>query len=311
MADRDDLPIVVREATSDADLEAWRRVRLAVLPGERALPVADMLAMQTPETAYLLAERGGRVVGSGLGDRSSFDYAGLHPRVLPDERRRGVGTAILRDLERRAIALGFTEAGTSVDDAGSVAFAERFGFREVDRQVEQVRTVADEPMPEPIAGVDVVSVSERPELWSAAYEPFALQAFADMATHAPIVVTREQWERDWLVWPEGMFLALAGGEIVGCGGLEYDADEPSRAEHALTAVARGWRRRGIATMLKRRALAFGTANGVTEVYTWTQLHNADMRALNERLGYETRQTSVTVRAPLPLPVPPDRDPAPG
>ena len=87
-----------------------------------------------------------------------------------------------------------------------------------------------------------MTVAERPELWAAAYDPFALEAFADFATYRPIVVTREQWERDWLVWPEAMFLALAGGEIVGCAGLERDDDQPDRAEHALTAVARGWRR---------------------------------------------------------------------
>ncbi len=82
--------IVVRVADSDADLEAWRQVRIAVLPNERALPVEEMRAMMTPETEYLLAELDGAVAGSGLGGRSSFDYAGLHPRVLPTapSRRR-------------------------------------------------------------------------------------------------------------------------------------------------------------------------------------------------------------------------------
>jgi mycothiol synthase len=292
--------IVVRVAESDSDLEAWRQVRIAVLPNERALPVDEMRAMMTPETVYLLAELDGELAGSGLGGRSSFDYAGLHPRVLPTTRRRGVGTSILRALEAHALALGFTEAGTNVEDPGSMAFAARFGFDEVDRQTEQVRAIGDEPMPEPLDGITVVSVAERPELWAAAYDPFALQAFADMATFRPIVVSREQWERDWLSWPGGMFFALAGDEIVGCAGLEYDEDTPERSEHALTAVARGWRRRGIAIHLKRRSLAFAAANGVTEVYTWTQVNNADMRALNERLGYATRSESITVKASLPI-----------
>ncbi len=296
--------IVVRVADSDADLEAWRQVRIAVLPNERALPVEEMRAMMTPETVYLLAELDGAVAGSGLGGRSSFDYAGLHPRVLPTARRRGVGTALLRTLEAHALALGFVEAGTSVEDPGSLGFAERYGFVEVDRETEQIRTIGDEPMPEPLDGITVVSVAERPDLWAAAYDPFALQAFADMATFRPIVVSREQWERDWLSWPEGMFLALAGDEIVGCAGVEYDDDTPHRAEHALTAVARGWRGRGIATHLKRRSLAFAAANGVTEVYTWTQSANADMRALNERLGYATRDESIRVKATLPLTWPP-------
>jgi mycothiol synthase len=293
--------LVIRPAETDADLEAWRRVRLAVLAYERALSVEEMRAMATDETLYLLAEVYGELAGSGLADRSSFDYAGLHPRVLPSHRRRGVGTAVLRALADHAIDRGFTEAGTLVDDAGSLVFAGRFGFREVDRQIEQLRTVGVEPAPEIPEGIHVVTLAERPELWAEAYDPFALEAFASMATFRPVVVTREQWERDWLSWPEAMFLALDGDEIVGCAGLEYDPDRPDRAEQSLTAVAPRWRRRGLATALKRLTLAFAAEHGVREIYTWTQRGNADMRALNERLGYRYGVESITVRGPLPLP----------
>ena len=276
------MAIQLRVAESDDDLEAWRRVRMAVLPNERCLSVVEMRETATRETLSLVAELDGELAGSGLAGRSSFGYAGLHPRVLPGVRRRGVGSALLQRLAAHGVDAGFTEAGTLVDDEGSMAFAERFGFREVDRQIA------------------VVTVAERPGLWSAAYDPFALEAYADFATARPVVVSREQWEHDWLSWPEAMFFDLAGDEIVGCAGLEYDADQPDRAEHALTAVARRWRRRGMASMLKRLTLAFAAANGVREVYTWTQLGNADMRALNERLGYVTRGVSITVRTTLPL-----------
>jgi GNAT superfamily N-acetyltransferase len=292
---------VIRVAESDADLAAWRRVRLAVLPNERALSVVEMRAMLDDETIYLLAELSGELAGSGLSGRSSFGYAGLHPRVLPSMRRRGVGTALLRALAAHAVGRGFTEAGSIMDDEGSLAFAERFGFREVDRQIEQTRTIGEEPIPSMPDGIRVVTVAERPELWAQAYEPFALQAIADMPTHLPVVVPREEWERDWLSWPEAMFLALDGDEVVGCAGLEYDADRPERSEHAFTAVAPRWRRRGLASTLKRLTLHFAAEHGVREVYTWTQRDNADMRALNERLGYVYGSESITVRGPLPLP----------
>lgn len=297
--------VIIRAAESDAELEAWRRVRLAVLPDERALTVDEMRAMATDETIHLLAELDGELAGSGLGGRSSFDYAGLHPRVMPGLRRRGIGTAILRALADHALAAGFTEAGSIVDDVGSFAFAERFGFREVDRQIEQTRSIGTEPWPTVPEGITVVSVADRPELWPQAYDPFAVEALADMATDRPVVVSREQWERDWLSWPEGMFIALEGGEIVGCAGLEYDPDRPDRSEHALTAVTRRWRRRGLASTLKRMTLAFGAEHGVREVYTWTQRDNGDMRALNERLGYVYGAESITVRSALPLAMPGD------
>jgi mycothiol synthase len=293
--------LVIRPAETDADLDAWRQVRLAVIPNERAPTVAEMRASATHETLHLLAEIDGELAGSGLAGRSSFDYAGLHPRVLPSHRRRGVGTALLRALADHAIERGFTEAGTLVDDAGSLVFAGRFGFREVDRQIEQLRTIGTEPAPEVPAGIRVVTLADRPELWTQAYDPFALEAFAAMATFRPVVVTREEWERDWLSWPEAMFLALDGDDIVGCAGLERDPDRPDRAEQSLTAVTPRWRRRGLATALKRLTLVFAAEHGVREIYTWTQRDNADMRALNEQLGYRYGLESITVRGPLPLP----------
>ena len=294
------MSIEIRVAETDDDLEAWRQVRIAVLPDERCASVEWMRKSMTPERVYLLAEADGVVAGSGLAGRSDFGYAGLHPRVLPAFRRRGVGTALLQALAAHAVDHGFEQAGTNVDDPGSLAFSERFGAVEVDRQIEQVREVGDEPAPVVPEWLEIVSVADRPELWTAAYDPLALQAFADMATYRPIVVTREQWERDWLDWPEGMLLALVEDEIVGCAGLERDEDEPTRAENALTAVLRGWRGRGIATSLKRATLTFAAAEGVREIYTWTQTGNEGMRALNEQLGYRYRGVSITVRADLPI-----------
>ncbi len=294
------MAVALRVAETDADLEAWRQVRIAVLPNERCESVEWMLRAMTPERLYVLAELDGVLAGSGLAGRSDLGYAGLHPRVLPGARRRGVGTALLLALAEHAVDHGFEEAGTNVDDAGSLAFAERFGYREVDRQIEQVRAIGHEPPPEVPEGIEIVRLTEWPELWRAAYDPFGLEALADFATDRPIVVSLEQWEREWLSSPEGMFIALSGDEIVGCAGLEHDADHPERAEHALTAVRRGWRRRGIATALKRTTLFYAASQGIREVYTWTQNENADMRRLNERLGYVTRSESITVRAPLPL-----------
>lgn len=292
---------VIRPATTDADLEAWRRVRLAVLPDERAQTVEEMRSAATDDPLYLLAEVDGEVVGSGLSGRSSFDYAGLHARVVPTARRQGVGTALLRVLAEDAVGRGFVEAGSIVEDPGSLAFAERFGFQEVDRQIEQVRTIGDEAEPTMPDGITVVSVAERPELWARAYDPFALEAIGDMATHLPVVVSREEWEHEWLMWPEAMFLALDGDEIVGCAGLEFDADRPDRSEHAFTGIARRWRRRGLASALKRLTLQFAAEHGIREVYTWTQTGNADMLALNERLGYRYGKEAITVRGALPLP----------
>jgi len=294
--------IGVRQVGSLADYVAWRRVRLAVVPGEPAPAVEELRAHAGPQERYFLAELDGVLAGSGFVARA--DQAGVAvvaPRVLPGCRRRGVGSAVLRRLAGHAAEMGFAVAGAHVSDAGSALFAGRFGFAEVDRQVEQVKVIGDEPAPQPPDGVQIVAVSARPELWRAAYHGVGVPAFADMATAVPVDITLDQWERDFISDPDAMFLALAGGDVIGCAGLMPDADRPGRAEHALTAVRRDWRRRGVACALKRAALAWAAAAGITEVTTWTQRGNDGMRALNTGLGYTTRSETITMHASLPLP----------
>lgn len=97
-----------------------------------------------------------------------------------------------------------------------------------------------------------------------------------------------------------MFLALYDDRVIGCAGVHRDTDQPERGENALTAVRRDWRGRGIAAHLKRRTLQWAEDNGLTELYTWTQAGNVPMLTLNERLGYVTRQQSITLARPLPL-----------
>ena len=139
--------IGVRRVESDADLEAWRRVRIAVLPNERTSTVEEIRRAETPEQLMLLAEADGELLGSGVAGRSDVGGHGfVAPRVLPDKRRNGVGTALLQRLAEHVESLGFPRAGSNVDDSGSLEFAHRFGFREHDRQVEQVRAIAGDEL---------------------------------------------------------------------------------------------------------------------------------------------------------------------
>ena len=294
------MDVNLRTVESDEDYDAWRRVRIAVLPYERADTVAELRRSATPTRLFLLAERDGVVVGSGSADRSETAGGGSATvRVTPEYRRRGVGTVLLSRLAAHLHGLGLPEIRGSVDDPGSLRFAERFSFAEIDRQVEQLRTVGDEPDPgPPPPGIEVVTVDQRPELWPAAFERFGQEALADFAVANPMRVTAEQWNNSWAGEP--MFLAVAGTEVVGCAGLHRDTDRTERAENALTAVRRDWRHRGLAGYLKRRTLHWAATNGVTEVYTWTQRGNADMRRLNEYLGYRYGLQSITVARPLPL-----------
>ena len=293
--------IHIRRAETDADLEAWIRVRRAVLPNESAGTVEQLRARATPDRLRLVAELDGTIAGSGLGDRSDLaGRASVAPRVVPKTRRAGVGAALLRELAVHAEKLGVDEAVALVDgqDEGSRAFARRFGFAEVDRQIEQVRLLGAEPPAAVPSGVRFVTIAERPELLREAYE-LAAQGYADMATDQPVTVSLEDWLREEATLAGGSFAALAGGDIVGYSGL-CRHDSPGTAEDGLTVVRRDWRRRGLATALKRAELAWAAENGLREIVTWTQSGNDGMRSVNERLGFTTRDVSITMVAALPI-----------
>jgi len=293
--------VEIRPVRTDEDYEAWRQVRIAALPYERCPSVAELRAMETSERLLLLAEVDGTIVGHGLADRSSESgRAVLAPRVRPEARRQGVGTAVLRELVDHAVAHGYKFGGCSVDDEGSFAFAQRFGFAETGRQVEQLRAIGTEPRPPAPTAYRIVSVAERPELWAQAYQQVALPTFPDMDLAWPMQVTAEEWAGEWIGDPAAMFLALDGAEVIGVAGLISDPDQPQRAEVGYTAVRRDWRGRGVASTLKRMSIAWAAENGLTEIYTWTQEGNANMRQLNEHLGFRYGLTSITVRGPLPL-----------
>ncbi|TDD47666.1 GNAT family N-acetyltransferase [Kribbella antibiotica] len=291
----------IRPVLTDTDYEAWRGVRIAAMPYERCPSVPELREQERPGRLLLLAEVDGKVVGHGMSDRSTEPgRAVLTARVRPEARRQGVGTSLLRAVAEHSVAQGYQRTGCSVDDEGSLAFAERFGFTEVARQVEQIRAIGAEPQPPAPTAYRIVSVVDRPEIWARAYDEVALPTFPDMDHKPPLQVTPEEWATEWINDPAAMFVALDGDEVIGVAGLMIDVDQPQRAEVAYTAVRRDWRGKGVASTLKRTSMAWAAEHGITEIYTWTQEGNANMRALNEHLGFRYGIVSRSVRAQLPL-----------
>ena len=294
--------IELGRAETDADLEAWIHVRRTLLPNESGGKVERLREQARKlECLLLIAELEGELAGSGLADRSDLgDRFALKPRVLPGARCRGVGTALLGELVEHASQFDVDKVSTMLEEEEARAFAERFGFRETDRQVEQVKILGDELAPPLLpAGVEVVTIAERPDLLRECY-PLACEGYADLALERPAQISLEDWLGDEATLSAGSFVALAGGEIVGYSGL-VEHDNEGVAEDGLTVVRRDWRRRGLALALKQLELAWAAEHGYREVVTWTQCGNEGMRRLNELLGYEYRSVVTSMVAPLPLP----------
>ena len=293
--------VVVRPVGSEQELAAYVGVCNAVVP-EDPISVEQQRARleRDPRRVYLLAELSGEVVGASYAGPSQTEgRSAIGPRVLPRARRRGVGTALLHAAVAHVRELGCTYASASVDgyDEGSLAFARHHGFEEIDRQVEQVKLVGAEGPPDVPDGIRFVTIAERPALLRESFD-LAREGFADFATAYPVTITLDEWLEEEATLPAGSFVALADDEIVAYSGLCRRHD--GVVEDGLTVVRRAWRRRGLAEALKRAELAWAADNGIGEIVTWTQKGNDAMRALNERLGYEYRSVSITVRASVDL-----------
>lgn len=259
------------------------------------------------ESAWLLAARGDEAVGCGVGRPSSIAgslYAMV--RVLPEHRRQGVGGTIYRALSEHARGRGLTSLWGRIreDDAESRRFAENREFSEVGRELEVVLDVTqDLPPGELPPGIELVTLAERPALAQAVFELDA-QVAPDAPSHAVDhePTTFERWHAEYLEGPGALpstcVIALAGAEVVGYTGLRRNGATSPIAENLLTAVARPWRRRGIATALKREQIARAREAGIEQIFTTNDETNAGMRGVNARLGYQPAPVKILVSGPL-------------
>lgn len=277
---------MISVAASDDELARFAAIRLAASPRETPAP-----PRREPDRLALLWDD----AGCGLAARSDLaNSVTVQVYVRPEARRDGIGSALAERLVAHARTLGRPYAFATVDarSAAGVTFAERRGLVEVGREVEARRAIGDEPPPEPLPEIEVVTVAERPELLEAAWHAVGADGYADMPTPSPVAMTLEQWLAEEATVPEGSFVALAHGRVVGYAGM-------LEREHGLTAVARSHRRRGLATHLKRRQLAWAAAAGVRELVSYTQGRNDAMRRVNQRLGYRVEPPWLKLQGPLP------------
>jgi GNAT superfamily N-acetyltransferase len=167
--------ISIRPAASlpefEAILDVARRVSREPLPGPAEL--AHVLAME-PGAAFFLARVDDAIAGSGIGRPSSLAgclYA--MPRVLLEWRGNGVGSALYEALSEQARSIGRTSLVARVreDDEASLRFARKRGFEEISRHLPVVLKLAtaEDAGVEVPAGVEIVSLAERPDLAEGAW----------------------------------------------------------------------------------------------------------------------------------------------
>jgi GNAT superfamily N-acetyltransferase len=304
----------IREVASEADLAVLAAVVNATTPDDPT-SVTDMhWADETyPGNRRYLAEVGGQVVGVGTVERFHV-YPPDHPdafaylAVVPEARRRGIGSALLVALSDGARAAGKTGLHLRTSEARpeGIAFLRHRGFIEVERarMVELRLAGLAPPQLEAPAGIVLTTLAERPDLVVGVHA-LAVEAFADIPGDTPMAVgdLAEFRARDVDrpgIRPDAFMIATDAStdEVVGYACLMFVPGSTTIAWHDMTAVRRAWRGRGLATLLKRATIAWALREGLTALVTGNDEDNAPMRAVNARLGYQPLPDEVFLRGPL-------------
>jgi RimJ/RimL family protein N-acetyltransferase len=103
---------------------------------------------------------------------------------------------------------------------------------------------------------------------------------------------------DWPAIPKDAFMVAVDaetGRVVGYASLTFPPGVSHHAFHDMTAVARPWRGRGVASALKRATIDWAVRHGLEYLETDNDEANAAMRAINARLGYRPQPDYLTMR----------------
>jgi mycothiol synthase len=255
----------------------------------------------------------------GYGERSWVDTSDGEYReyrcdgaVLPEWRRRGIGTALLTENMRRSAELAATHEtdrprvfGSWASDrqAGAIALLRKSGFEPVRWFFEMTRDlrdpIPDVPLPERLE-VRPVAADQIRQIWHADVEAFqdhwggfdssdeALQRWLDRPSFDPTL---------WAVAWDGD--EVAGGSI---NAIEKDENEAlgiKRGWLHSVFTRRPWRRRGLASALVARSLVMLRERGMDTGILGVDADNpTGALGLYERIGFGVAERSTAWRKPF-------------
>jgi GNAT superfamily N-acetyltransferase len=280
---------VIRELRKE-DAEATARLVLAVNPdrletGEMVWARASMPSPSALRRDWV-AEEDGEIVGYAYAGLAAPGKARFWIGVHPERRGRGLGTELYRTVEAHLRAAEARRLRTWVDgDPAGERFVRQRGFE---------LTGADR-----VADVDprAVDLSRLPELEARDFRLVSLGDALDQvealfehlrAGEVDLPDDLVEWKWDDLDHPnlshEGSFVVLDGEQPVSLGFLTVDL-ERRVAYNQLTATLPGYRRRGLALLVKLATTRWAAANGIERILTENDRGNVSMLALNDSLGY--------------------------
>lgn len=279
-------------------------------PGRKKPPYAasvarwekrDELGFEPPR--FVVARDGGKITGYAQVQVSEAE-ANAHLAivavvVLPEHRRRGIGTALLHAVPSLLNGQTVIESWSVVKGSASEPFAAARGFRVITSMTRQRLDVGEPPEAGELPpGYELVNwFGAAPEEFVEAYVQ-GLNAIADAPfgetslDHAHNTV--ESIRQGEAVSDRWVVLLLHKGEVAGVTVVERNSAVPTVAEQLHTVVLPAHRGKGLGRLIKARMLHDLT--GVERVFTRTSSDNEHMLRVNRSLGYIDLYTYMAVQA---------------
>lgn len=259
----------------------------------------------------IVAERDRGVIGTATYGHNAGAFNPhtlyLEVEVFPEERRRGVGSALYAALLERVAAFEprTLRATISESDGWLLGKTRALGYHEAKRDWDSRLDVATadtspfEGVRERLAsaGVDIVTLAEL----VAAADPAPFErALYDLWSEVRLDIPRAEpvtsigypaWRRHYPEAPDfdpaWVYLAIdrsARGAWIGLS-LLWPVEADNTLYTGTTGVRRAWRGRGVATALKVRTIEDARAAGVAAIHTDNDTGNAAMLRVNDRFGF--------------------------
>lgn len=237
--------------------------------------------------------------------------------VHPHYERRGIGSVaydhIVSALRRREPKPQLLVTHTREDKPQSIRFLEKRRFQSVMRWIIseldlatyddarfaglEEKLCAQGIQIRPLPDLQSSDSDWQHKIWELDWALTLDEPLPSPPTKRPFQQFLQQEFEDPNFWPQGWFIALDRGRYVGMSQINQNEADPEQFRTGFTGVARGYRRRGIATALKLRAIDVARQAGAKSVRAGNEESNP-MYQINVQLGFQMVTASVAYEKTL-------------
>lgn len=223
--------------------------------------------------------------------------------INPKFRRRGFGEQLYASGLDQLRELGFDRCFVNVREGNDegLAFAERLGFSEVDREYKltlDLTTLNDDELAIPSdPEVQIFSLAQLKETdpqWAEKLHDLAIAFSKNLPSRVNISDlfpdNLDAFEKllcsEWEINLDGSSVAMIDRVWVATTWIAQAVPDSDWCYHLMTGVRPEYRRRGLVKLLKRAGFAWGKESGIRYIHTNQHDSNKPMLSLNLGLGFK-------------------------